>query len=319
MKKFRLIALLSAAILLCTAFVGCGAGKQPLAADTTLLTIDGSPVTVEEYRTYYLYLKAQYDKGDDAYWNDNVAAKETLKTSVLAQLQSKYAMQAILDESNVALTDADNENVEAQLESLKTYYGSTESYQQALTENYYTEESYRQAVEFAQLQNRYVYETQKETIQKNYVRAKHILIQFDKLADNEEADKAEKLKKAQDVAALAQAGGDFDELVRKYGEDPGMESSPDGYYFTTGKMVESFETTTFALKENEISDPVESQFGYHIILRLPMEEQYLVNNLSSLLEDDYYAGLNTAVSEKTAVQKVEYADAYSDIDITTIR
>ena len=319
MKKFRLIALLSAAILLCTAFGGCGAGKQPLAADTTLLTIDGSPVTVEEYRTYYLYLKAQYDKGDDAYWNDNVAAKETLKTSVLAQLQSKYAMQAILDESNVALTDADNENVEAQLESLKTYYGSTESYQQALTENYYTEESYRQAVEFAQLQNRYVYETQKETIQKNYVRAKHILIQFDKLADNEEADKAEQLKKAQDVAALAQAGGDFDELVRKYGEDPGMESSPDGYYFTTGKMVESFETTTFALKENEISDPVESQFGYHIILRLPMEEQYLVNNLSSLLEDDYYAGLNTAVSEKTAVQKVEYADAYSDIDITTIR
>ncbi len=319
MKKIRLVALLAAAVLFCTAFGGCKADKQPLAADTVLLTIDGSPVAAEEYRTYYLYLKAQYDSGDDAYWSSNAAAKEALKTSVLAQLQNKYATQAILDENNVKLTDADNENVEAQLESLKNYYGSTESYQQALTENYYTEESYRQALELAQRKSRYVYETQKEKIQKNYVRAKHVLIQFDKLADDEEADKAEKLKKAQDVAALAKSGSDFDGLVKEYGEDPGMESSPEGYYFTTGKMVESFENTAFALAENEISDPVESQFGYHIILRLPMEEQYLVNNLSSLLEDDYYTAFNTEVSEKTAAQKVEYADAYSGIDVTTIR
>ena len=221
-------------------------------------------------------------------------------------------------ESNLALTDADKENVQSQLDTIQQSYGSTESYQQALTDNYYTEASYQQAVESMQLQNRYIYQTKKDEINKNYVRAKHILIAFDDTADDEEADKAEKLEKAKQVAALAKSGEDFDALIKEYGEDPGMESSPDGYYFTTGQMVESFETTTFALAENEISDPVESSYGYHIILRLPMEEQYLINNLSDLLSDEYYSDFSAAIDEKVKAQKVEYTDAYNQVDVSTI-
>ena len=317
MKKFRLISLLLAAVLLCTVFAGCS-GKQPLSSDTVLMTINGKEVTVEEYRTYYLYLKAQYDSGDDSYWKNNASDKETLKVSTLSQLQNRYAIEAILDENNITLTDADQENVDEQLESLKDYYGA-ESYQQVLTDNYYTEESYREAVELSQRQCRYIYETQKEAIQENYVRAKHILIAFDDTADDEEADKAEKLEKANEIAALAKAGADFDELVAEYGEDPGMEDNLDGYDFTTGEMVESFETTTFALEENEISDPVESTYGYHIILRLPMDEQYIINNLSSLLDSEYYTDLSAAMTEAVAAQTVEYTDAYDDIDIATIQ
>ena len=319
MKKFRPIALLLAAVLFCTAFGGCSAKKEPLAADTTLLTIDGNAVTVEEYRIYYLYLKEYYDSGDDSYWDSNADQKETLKASVLAQLQNKYAAWAILQENSVELTDADKECVDAQLESIKAHYGSEESYRQALADNHYTEESYRQAVEFAQLQSRYVYETQKEKILENYVRAKHVLVQFDSLADDEKADKAEKLEKAQQIAALAKEGSDFDALVKEYGEDPGMESNPEGYYFTTGEMVESFEKAAFALEENEISDPVETNYGYHIILRLPMDEQYLIDHLSDLLSDEYYTEFNGEISEKIAAQQVDYADAYQQIDVTTIQ
>ncbi len=317
MKRFRLIPLLLAAVLLGAAFGGCSS-KKALSNDTVLMTIDGKDVTVEEYRTYYLYLKNQADSGDDSYWKDNADKKEELKTNTLTQLQSKYASEAIVAESNLALTDADKENVQSQLDTIQQSYGSTESYQQALTDNYYTEASYQQAVESMQLQNRYIYQTKKDEINKNYVRAKHILIAFDDTADDEEADKAEKLEKAKQVAALAKSGEDFDALIKEYGEDPGMESSPDGYYFTTGQMVESFETTTFALAENEISDPVESSYGYHIILRLPMEEQYLINNLSDLLSDEYYSDFSAAIDEKVKAQKVEYTDAYNQVDVSTI-
>lgn len=103
----------------------------------------------------------------------------------------------------------------------------------------------------------------------NYVRAKHILITFDSEEETEEA----RVIAEQILAKVKENSKAFDEFVELYGEDPGMESYPGGYYFTTGEMVEPFEKATFALKEGEISDIVETSYGYHIIKRLPMEKK----------------------------------------------
>lgn len=62
----------------------------------------------------------------------------------------------------------------------------------------------------------------------------------------------------------------FDALLAVYGEDPGMESNPGGYVFGPGEMVSEFENGTKALGYNQISAPVQSTYGYHIILRLPL-------------------------------------------------
>ena len=306
-------------VLICALFAGC-AGNGPISGNTVLMKINGHEINAEEYRTYYLALKNKADSGVSSYWESNANQKETLKTNTLTQLQSKYAAEEILDENSITLNDADLKNVQTLMDKTQSGYGSAESYQQALKDNFYTEETYRSAVELAQRENRYLYQTKKDEIQTNFVRAKHILIKFDSTADDEAADKAAKLKKAQEVDALAKGGTDFDDLIKQYGEDPGMQSSPEGYYFTTGQMVESFEKAAFALKENEISDPVESKYGYHIILRLPMEEQYLIDNLSTLLSNgtEYYSDFSAKISEKVAAQKVEYTDAYKRVDINTV-
>lgn len=52
-----------------------------------------------------------------------------------------------------------------------------------------------------------------------------------------------------------------------------MESSPDGYVFTEGEMVDAFYQGTKALEVGGISDPIKSSYGWHIIQRLPLRDE----------------------------------------------
>lgn len=109
----------------------------------------------------------------------------------------------------------------------------------------------------------------------NFVCAKHVLISTvdDKTGEPLTGRALEAAKtKAETVVRRANSGASFDKLIEEYGQDPGMTSSPDGYVFTYGEMVKPFEDATYALAENKISDVVETDYGYHIIKRLPLPE-----------------------------------------------
>jgi len=96
------------------------------------------------------------------------------------------------------------------------------------------------------------------------IKASHILIRVE---PNDSQEKKEEAKKK--MAAIrdeAKAGKDFTELAKQYSEEPGAkETGGDLGYFGRGVMVPSFEEAAFGLKVGEISDIVETQFGYHII------------------------------------------------------
>lgn len=93
------------------------------------------------------------------------------------------------------------------------------------------------------------------------VRASHILI--DVPAEDGEAARAE----AKRIAGLAQAeGADFAALAKEYSTCPSSSNGGDLNHFPrTGAMVEPFAAAAFAMEVGEISDPVETQFGLHII------------------------------------------------------
>ncbi len=88
---------------------------------------------------------------------------------------------------------------------------------------------------------------------------KHILIKN----ETEKTDDPEKL--ANEICERAKNGEDFDALVAEYNEDPG--ATEEGYTFGPGEMVAEFETASFALGFDEISDVVKTSYGYHIIKR----------------------------------------------------
>ena len=95
------------------------------------------------------------------------------------------------------------------------------------------------------------------------VKASHILLGVDEKATAEEKkaarEKAEKLRKE-----LA-GGADFAALAKANSTCPSSQQGGDLGYFGKGQMVPAFEKAAFALKPGEISDVVETQFGYHII------------------------------------------------------
>lgn len=92
------------------------------------------------------------------------------------------------------------------------------------------------------------------------IRASHILFKFD-----EDVDKDELLEQAEDILARLKNGEDFEELAKEYSDDSSAESGGDIGFFKKGAMVQEFEDTAYSLEVDEISEIIESEYGYHII------------------------------------------------------
>ena len=95
------------------------------------------------------------------------------------------------------------------------------------------------------------------------VQARHILIKT--AEDATEDQKKEARRKIDDVRQKVVDGGDFAALAKEYSEGPSNVRGGDLGYFSRGQMVKPFEDAAFALQQGEISEVVETQFGYHII------------------------------------------------------
>lgn len=113
-------------------------------------------------------------------------------------------------------------------------------------------------------------------ISSEHVRARHILVAVDKNATMNE--KSEALKKIKKVQGELAKGADFKEEVVKYSDDPGSRTrGGDLGYFTKEDMVPEFSKVAFATKVGEISEPFQSEFGWHI---LKVEERKAANKIA---------------------------------------
>jgi len=99
--------------------------------------------------------------------------------------------------------------------------------------------------------------------QPEQVRASHILIKVDPEAD--ESKGAEARKKLLTIKEKLEKGEDFAALAQVFSQGPSSAKGGDLGYFKRGQMVQSFEEAAFALRPGEVSDIVETKFGYHLI------------------------------------------------------
>ena len=95
------------------------------------------------------------------------------------------------------------------------------------------------------------------------VQASHILVKVEK--DASDADKAAAKTKIEGLLKQVKEGGDFAELAKANSDCPSKERGGDLGMFGRGQMVKEFEDAAFGMEVGQISDIVETQFGYHII------------------------------------------------------
>ena len=134
------------------------------------------------------------------------------------------------------------------------------------------------------------------------------------------SDESEAL--AKEVLEKAKNGDDFEELLKEYGWDPGMESKPEGYYFThETSFVPEFLEASFALKEDSVVDDivVSDSYGWFIIKRLPIDMDYVEENIDSMIQDYDLPKRQQVYLDAMDKMKVEFSDTYNKLTIDSIQ
>jgi peptidyl-prolyl cis-trans isomerase C len=192
--------------------------------------------------------------------------------------------ELIAQEGKKLKMEPEDGEVDKELNGVKQRFPSQEAFEQLLKAEGFTEEKLRGFIKRAMTVRKVLevkvkplakpvtvkdienfYEENKERFaEPEKVKASHILLQASPDASEEEKTAAKAT--LQTVLEEAKGGADFAELAKKHSQCPSAPQGRDLGYFTRGRMVPEFEEAAFKLEPGQISDIVETQFGYHIIL-----------------------------------------------------
>lgn len=269
-KKHRLLLAALTITVLAVFLAGCGMVRVNPEVDnnTVVAKVSGEEIKKEEFKKVFEIFKNQYEKqfGTEVWEQElegrkfiEVAREKLLDMLVDERLQLKKAT-----ELGITVTD---EEVNSEIENTKKYFDTEEKFNEYLKvqgmDLEYFKQSMRKELIISKLTEKLTaniavtdeevkvyYDTHQSEFMK--VKASHVL-----LDTKEEAEK---------ILARAKAGEDFAELAKQNSKDPSAkENSGNLDYFGHGDMVEPFEKAAFALKPGEISDVVQTDFGFHVI------------------------------------------------------
>ncbi len=350
----RALGLVLSLVLLTGLLSGCGQESDPIqeafgfSGDTVMLTVDGNDVLASDlmyWMAYHTDYIAQYYQvmGQEIDWGASLGGNQPVGDYVKEQSRQT----AILYSTVVAHTaaagysfDPDDADYKLQFEQAKENMGGQEEFQRFLKEMCLTEDSFH-AVNSVALVYQHMqegicrkggeYEPSQEEL-KQYVSdndllaARHILLmtkdpQTDEALPPEQI--AEKKTKAEGFVAQLQAIEDpkqrsdkFNELMKANSEDSGLASFPNGYLFGAGDMVAPFEEGTRALEIGQVSGIIESDYGFHIILRDdPIQSEELLNTWAETkmqeLSNEWVT--SAVVEDKEAFTNLDVADFYAKL------
>jgi peptidyl-prolyl cis-trans isomerase C len=297
--------------------------------DSMIAKVNGTPITSGQVERELRNIVAQYQ--------NNVPPDQ------LQQLQPKLRTQAIENLINTQLLfrEADRKGIKpssdainTELDGIISRFPSHEAFQQQMTKVGISREQMVKDIEEQLKVTALVKEalvavettvTDEEVSQfyqgnpdsfqsPEQVRAQHILLKIN--ANDAPEIKMQKRLELAGLGGKIQNGADFSKIAGEYSECPSKEQGGDLGFFERGSMVKPFEEAAFTLKVGEVSDIVETQFGYHLIKitdrkearTVPLEEarEEIANYLKNTKEQEVVNSYIGTLREKA---EIEYSKA----------
>lgn len=282
-----------------------------------VLKIDGIPISLAEYRYYYLNQKAELDGGDDKVWEEYPEYASYLTEYVESTLVEVYAIRGLAEECQV---QPDLNEVKDQISENKKTMSPSE-YKKGLKEYHLTEELYEYILQgyqlYSSLFDYYFGQDGTKTmsdkklfeyIKDNYTHVKHILITPNTTMSDDDYETY-----LNTALERAKNGEDFDALIAEYSADTAMPSY--GYYYTEDEMPEEFVDACNYLDVGEVSDVVKTPYGYHIIKKLDADKA----DVDALTDVVYNAIYSDIINERINSTSVEYASEYEYVSPKTLK
>lgn len=273
-KKFAIIALVMIMLL---SLVACDKKEE---ASTIKVTVNGKPITNEDYEKNLNQMIEMYEAENGAdIWEQEIEPGKNFRQYLEEMVLESMILDIVLeDEAIKAGLTVDEEEFNNSLSQYKEYFTSEEEYNNFLKSSGMTEDFLKEALrkeilidKFLAIQSEEIdkleptdeelkalYEDKKTMF--DTVQASHILVDEEKLA--------------KEIKQKIDNGEDFAELAKEYSTCPSSEYGGDLGYFAKGEMVAEFSDVAFNMEIGQISEPVKSKFGYHIIKLTDKKNSY---------------------------------------------
>ncbi|EGT4906985.1 peptidylprolyl isomerase [Clostridioides difficile] len=269
------------AMILVVSVTACSSSKGE-----TVATVEGTKISSDEFKkTIALYKDSMEQTYGKDIWDKEVEKgvkyKDKFKDLILDQLITTEVIYSQAKKDNLL---PKKEDVEKSFKELKDAMGKDEKYKEQLKklgiddeflrdqqekdlamQNY--QSNFAKKTKISDEEMKKYYDTHKDEFKKDEVEASHILLKT--VDDNNkplsDKEKAEAKKKAEEALKEVKSGEDFAKVAKKYSQDASASDGGKLGFFSRGQMVAEFEDAAFSMKKGEISDLVETQYGYHII------------------------------------------------------
>lgn len=263
----------------CMLFACGGANKS---GGGVAATVNGTEIAEDEVTKTIQNVRAQSNLEDEDSWGNFLVSNDMTPESIREQIINSMIDQELVKTGAAELgITVDSAEVDTYVQSMKANFDSDKAWEEALTQAGFTDESYRQSIEQSLTQqaiNKHFQDTAEVTdadileAAKTYApyyndakRSSHILIGVDDVNDKKAMKEAR--EKAQGIADRIKNGEiSFEDAAKEYSTDKGSaEKGGDVGWDSLNSFVNEYTDALDGLKKGEISDPVDSQYGVHII------------------------------------------------------
>jgi parvulin-like peptidyl-prolyl isomerase len=264
MKRSILLTFISLALLV----AGCGGTSTAVLSSNDAAVVGSKPITKDQFQGLMDRAKKSYDAQKRPFPKPGTTEYEQLKGQAVTFLIQRAEFEQEAEAMGIKITD---DKVNKRIEQLKKqfYGGSEQRYQKTLTQQGLTADQAKEEVR-AQLISEELFKkvTGNVKVSQDEIKAyyashksqygqpqtrevRHILVAKKTLADK--------------LYAQLKSGANFAALAKKYSKDPGSASNGGKLTISKGQTVPAFDKTAFSLKKGELSQPIHTQYGYHII------------------------------------------------------